>query len=95
MRKITQNKKPSQFLRKGSCTQAPFALIVQGLFPCFRLAPSLKENSPSTGISSTAGCWVSLGLSLHQLGIREYPFKSQSYATPKKKSTIILKLSPP
>lgn len=26
-----------------------------------------------------AGCWVSLGLSLHQLRIREYPFKIESY----------------
>jgi hypothetical protein len=69
----------SNFEERFKLKSAPFALIVQGQFPCVRLAPLPGKVSISRAVFFTsAGCWVSLGLSLHQLGIREYPFKSKS-----------------
>ena len=58
----------------------PFTLIVQGV-ALRQISTFALENriDDSCFCSHEAGCWVSLGLSLHQLRIREYPFKLTSY----------------
>jgi hypothetical protein len=70
-------KKPFQFEERLMVNCRAFHSYRSRPIPCAGLAPSPKKIHIYRIL--LAGCWVSLGLSLHQLGIREYPFKDESY----------------